>query len=162
MNFVVNDGNFNSSQILFFLLSCTDRTSFGLLTVIFEEAGEILESHVVACLTPFTQHVIMIGDQMQLRPHTLNSVNLKADFMKISLFERLIRGGMQYTQLEEQYRMRPIIADLLCPSIYAILKNAPPVLEYNVVRAMHKNLYFLNIDFSQDTMETKETVISKS
>ena len=35
---------------------------------IIEEAAEVLESHVLTCLTPFTQQVIQIGDQKQLRP----------------------------------------------------------------------------------------------
>ncbi|EDX14184.1 GD21076 [Drosophila simulans] len=35
--------------------------------VLFEEAAEIQEAHIVACLTPHTEHVILVGDHMQLR-----------------------------------------------------------------------------------------------
>lgn len=38
--------------------------------VIVEEAAEVLEAHVLACLAPNTQHLILIGDHEQLRPKT--------------------------------------------------------------------------------------------
>lgn len=34
-----------------------------------EEAAELLEAHILVCLTPeHTQHLILIGDHDQLRP----------------------------------------------------------------------------------------------
>jgi hypothetical protein len=36
--------------------------------VLVEEAGELLEAHVLTSLTSATQHLIMIGDHKQLRP----------------------------------------------------------------------------------------------
>lgn len=36
--------------------------------VIVEEAAEILEAHVLACLTSHVKHLVMIGDHKQLRP----------------------------------------------------------------------------------------------
>lgn len=33
-----------------------------------EEAGQTLEAHVVAALSPTIQHLICIGDPLQLRP----------------------------------------------------------------------------------------------
>jgi hypothetical protein len=40
--------------------------------VLVEEAGEILESHILTALTPTTKLLIMIGDHKQLRPKVNN------------------------------------------------------------------------------------------
>lgn len=37
-----------------------------------EEAGQVLEVHVLASLVPSIQHLILIGDPLQLRP-TINT-----------------------------------------------------------------------------------------
>lgn len=36
--------------------------------VIVEEAAEVLESHIVAALSSDCQHLILIGDHLQLKP----------------------------------------------------------------------------------------------
>lgn len=42
--------------------------ALGARVVIVEEAGEVLEAHVLASLTSSVQHMILIGDHLQLRP----------------------------------------------------------------------------------------------
>lgn len=37
--------------------------------MIVEEAGQVLESHILASLVESVQHLIMIGDPLQLRPN---------------------------------------------------------------------------------------------
>jgi superfamily I DNA and/or RNA helicase len=37
-----------------------------------EEAGQVLEAHVLGSLVPSVEHLILIGDPLQLRP-TLNN-----------------------------------------------------------------------------------------
>lgn len=37
-----------------------------------EEAGQVLEAHILGSLVPSIQHMIMIGDPLQLRP-TINT-----------------------------------------------------------------------------------------
>ena len=37
-----------------------------------EEAGQVLEAHVLGSLVPTVEHLILIGDPLQLRP-TLNN-----------------------------------------------------------------------------------------
>jgi superfamily I DNA and/or RNA helicase len=37
-----------------------------------EEAGQVLEAHILASLVPSVEHLICIGDPLQLRP-TLNN-----------------------------------------------------------------------------------------
>lgn len=36
--------------------------------VFVEEAAEVLESHLLATLTPHVRHLVLIGDNTQLRP----------------------------------------------------------------------------------------------
>jgi superfamily I DNA and/or RNA helicase len=37
-----------------------------------EEAGQVLEAHILGSLVPSVEHMILIGDPLQLRP-TLNN-----------------------------------------------------------------------------------------
>jgi superfamily I DNA and/or RNA helicase len=40
--------------------------------MLIEEAGQVLEAHVLGSLVPSVEHLILIGDPLQLRP-TLNN-----------------------------------------------------------------------------------------
>lgn len=40
--------------------------------VVVEEAAEVLEAHVLSCLSPSIEHLILIGDHLQLRPKVEN------------------------------------------------------------------------------------------
>lgn len=40
-----------------------------------EEAGQVLEAHVLGSLVPSVEHLILIGDPLQLRP-TLNNFSM--------------------------------------------------------------------------------------
>ncbi len=40
--------------------------------LLIEEAGQVLEAHVLGSLVPSIQHMVLIGDPLQLRP-TLNN-----------------------------------------------------------------------------------------
>ena len=44
--------------------------------MIVEEAGQVLEAHILANLVESTEHLILIGDPLQLRP-TLNNFGMK-------------------------------------------------------------------------------------
>ncbi|XP_017477002.1 PREDICTED: NFX1-type zinc finger-containing protein 1 [Rhagoletis zephyria] len=110
--------------------------------VIFEEAAEILESHVLACLTPYTEHVVMIGDHMQLQPYTSGHRLSGTYELNISLFERLFVNNLKGAILNIQYRMRPCLADLIHPTFYTDLNNDASVENYPKVRNMLTDLYF--------------------
>ena len=43
-----------------------------------EEAGEVLEAHTLCFLKSNLQHLILIGDHLQLRPH-ISSYDLSAE-----------------------------------------------------------------------------------
>jgi hypothetical protein len=111
--------------------------------VIIEEAAEVLESHIVSCLTASTQHLILIGDHQQLRPKpNVYELATKCN-LDISLFERLVRNDFPRVTLEIQHRMRPEIAQLVHPLIYPVLENHSTVCNYDNVKGVCSNLYFV-------------------
>ena len=112
--------------------------------VVVEEAAEVLECHIVSCLTAATQQLILIGDHKQLRPNP-NEYYLARDYnLDVSLFERLIRAGIPHATLQIQHRMRPEIAGLVCPFIYPTLKNHESVLSYENIYGVTTNMYFFD------------------
>jgi len=118
--------------------------------IIIEEAAEVLESHIVTTLTSSTQQVIMIGDHQQLRPkpndyHLATNCNLD-----VSLFERLVTNKLPLATLEVQHRMRPEIAQLICPHIYETLINASNVKVYEKVNGVKHNVFFIDHAIPED------------
>ena len=112
--------------------------------VIFEEAAEILEAHVVTSLASSVQQLVMIGDHKQLRPKPTCHDLEKDHNLHISLFERLIMNGYESVTLEKQHRMRPEISKLVCPSIYPKLLDADDVMAYDHVRGVSKDVFFID------------------
>ncbi len=63
------------------------------------------------------------GDHQQLRP-SVNVHQLATKYhLDVSLFERLIMGGMKAVRLGVQHRMRAEVARLIVPAVYAQLEN---------------------------------------
>ncbi|KAG0086969.1 hypothetical protein BGZ92_007708 [Podila epicladia] len=60
--------------------------------IICEEAGEVLESHILASLSSSTQHLILIGDHKQLRPQ-IETYHLFEVEMAKALASYLIKNG---------------------------------------------------------------------
>ncbi|RUS19771.1 hypothetical protein BC937DRAFT_86940 [Endogone sp. FLAS-F59071] len=127
--------------------------------IICEEAGEVLESHIIATLSPSTQHLILIGDHLQLRPQVA-TYDLSADSrvgknfnLDKSLFERLVTNPINplpMSYLSTQRRMRPEIANLVRHTLYPDLIDGDSTTTYPPVSGMMKNLYFLNHSHSED------------
>lgn len=95
--------------------------------VLLEEAGEILESHVLTAISPQTKHLIMIGDHQQLHPK-INSYALSLEKgdgydLNVSLFERLIHERYPHTTLLKQHRMCPEISSLVRSLTYPGLED---------------------------------------
>ena len=111
--------------------------------VIVEEAAEVLEAHIVSALSAGTQHLILIGDHKQLRPKPNEHVLATKYNLSISLFERLVRKQMSQATLEIQHRMRPEIAQLVCPHVYEKLLNHESVQKYPDIQGISKNLFFV-------------------
>jgi len=122
--------------------------------VFVEEAGEVLEPHVLTALTEKkeiseeTKHLILIGDHLQLRPklesYSLTKVSGNGFNFDVSLFERLILSGFDSAMLQVQHRMRPCIADIIRRQTYPTLKDHPSVSTYPNTLGVASNMLFLD------------------
>ncbi|XP_062822871.1 NFX1-type zinc finger-containing protein 1 [Anolis carolinensis] len=121
--------------------------------VVVEEAAEVLEAHTITTLSRGCQHIILIGDHQQLRP-SANVYDLAKNFhLEVSLFERLVTAGLPFVRLNYQHRMRPEIARLLTPHIYAELENHPSVLEYESIKGVSSNLFFVEHNVPEQSLQ---------
>ena len=80
--------------------------------VLIEEAAETLEGFVsVACMKSL-EHLILVGDHQQLRG-SVNDQGLEGNpfYLDVSMFERLVRNHMEFTQLKRQRRMLPEVSN---------------------------------------------------
>ncbi|KAG9309778.1 hypothetical protein JVU11DRAFT_10152 [Chiua virens] len=115
-----------------------------------EEAGQVLEAHVLGSLVPSVEHLILIGDPLQLRP-TLNNFSLSMDHSRgrqlyrfdMSLMERLAVAGLPMSRIDVQRRMRPTISSLIRNTLYEGLLDHDLVQSYPDVRGMVKNVFFV-------------------
>lgn len=120
-----------------------------------EEAGEVLEAHLVTALLPTIEHAILIGDHLQLRPQIqdwrlqrANPAGVKYS-LDVSLFERLVHPttpntpSLPFSVLDTQRRMHPSISDLV-HSTYPSLEDSPTVLDYPEVCGVSKRLFWLH------------------
>ncbi|CAI5528300.1 unnamed protein product [Closterium sp. Naga37s-1] len=126
-------------------------TALGPRVIIVEEAAEVLEAHILTSLTLQTEHVILIGDHLQLRPkvevYELSKDSHKGFDLDVSLFERLaLSKQIPVYTLATQRRMRSEIADLIRSTIYPQLTDHPSVQSYPDVRGMATNLHFWDHD----------------
>ena len=88
--------------------------SLGPKVVFVEEAAETLEAFVsVACMKS-VEHLILVGDHQQLRGH-VNDRGLVGNpfYLDVSMFERLVRNNVEFSQLNQQRRMIPEVQHLL-------------------------------------------------
>uniref|UniRef100_H3HDJ4 DNA2/NAM7 helicase-like C-terminal domain-containing protein n=1 Tax=Phytophthora ramorum TaxID=164328 RepID=H3HDJ4_PHYRM len=126
--------------------------------VICEEAGEVLEAQLMACLSPACQQLVLIGDHKQLRPH-IAEYNLSVESaigmrfaLDVSLFERLVAptSGLPFWMLTEQHRMRPQISQLIRMLFYPEVRDARETLEYPPLLGVDKNVFFVNHNHPED------------
>ncbi|KAI9656429.1 MAG: hypothetical protein M1829_000420 [Trizodia sp. TS-e1964] len=130
--------------------------------VLCEEAGEVMEPHILSALLPAVEHFIQIGDHQQLRPQINNfqDLSLESDRgvlyqLDRSQFERLSVGqrgrpSMPVAQLNVQRRMRPEISTLIRETMYEKLTDHPSTSEFPDVVGMRKNLFWLDHDNMED------------
>ena len=130
--------------------------------LISEEAGEVQEAHLLTAMLPSIEHVILIGDHLQLRPQVQNyalsseSTEGKQYCLDVSLFERLVKPlittatPLPYSTLEVQRRMHPSIAELVRSTLYPALKDASNVEDYPGVAGMRRRLFWLNHENRED------------
>jgi hypothetical protein len=124
--------------------------------VICEEAGEVLEAHMLSALVPSVESLIQIGDQQQLRPQIKNFKELSLESPQGALykldrsqFERLSvvengRPAFPISQLNVQRRMRPEISALIRNTLYPRLQDHETVKSLPDVVGLRKNLFWLD------------------
>lgn len=122
------------------------KASPGIILV--EEAGEILESHVLTALSPSSKQLILIGDHKQLRPK-VNNYDLTVEKgdgydLNVSLFERLVLSGVPHTTLVKQHRMRPEISRLVRSLTYPELEDAEKTQGRPALRGFQNNVIFVS------------------
>lgn len=121
-----------------------------------EEAGEVLEAHILTAMLPSVEQAILIGDHEQLRPqiqnYQLQSTNPSGIqySLDMSLFERLVQPPLSrdpklpVSVLETQRRMHPSIAEMVRSTLYKHLKDAENVIDYPEVVGMRRRLFWLH------------------
>lgn len=116
--------------------------------VILEEAGEILESHVLTAMGSETKQLVLIGDHQQLRPK-INNYGLSVEKghgydLNRSLFERLVLAGYPHSTLAKQHRMCPEISSLVRHLTYPDLLDDPKTLNRPPPLGLRDRVIFLD------------------
>jgi len=139
-------------------LTTTGAAKYGALlratrpeVLIVEEAAEVLEAHVLASISADVKHVVLIGDHEQLRPQVATYSLVKDNALDVSLFERLVKAGVEHVTLSTQRRMHPDVSSLV-RHIYPKLRDDPRVKEWPMVRGMRDRLFFLSHSVPEDRL----------
>ncbi|KAI2478280.1 NFX1-type zinc finger-containing protein 1 [Pyrenophora tritici-repentis] len=134
--------------------------------IICEEAGEVMEPHMISAMLPTIEHCIQIGDHEQLRPTINNFKDLSLESaqgllykLDRSQFERLSIGekgrpSMPVAQLEVQRRMRPEVSTLIRETIYPRLSDHTSTLNLPDVMGMRKNVFWLDHRYLENDRES--------
>lgn len=144
--------------------------------MICEEAGEVLEPHMLSAFLPSVEYAILIGDQEQLRPqvqsHHLSSENVRGGgkySLDVSLFERLvslnktpISCGYSYSTLEVQRRMHPEISRLVRDTLYPHLEDSLSTKSHPNIRGMRRRLFWLDHRAMEDSQENTNKGAARS
>ncbi|KAF2639194.1 hypothetical protein P280DRAFT_527699 [Massarina eburnea CBS 473.64] len=130
--------------------------------LICEEAGEVLEAHMLTALLPSIEHCMLLGDHQQLRPQVQN-FDLSTEShsggqyaLDISLFERLVQPQnilaqpLPFCTLEVQRRMHPSVSQLVRRTQYPNLQDDPSVFLYPEVVGMRRRLFWMHHDEPED------------
>lgn len=133
-----------------------------------EEAGEVLEAHLLTALLPSIEHAILIGDHQQLRPQIQN-YELQSDnprgrqySLDVSLFERLVQpivtGSPKFplSDLRTQRRMHPSISRLIRETIYPGLHDDPSVNQYPLVQGVAKRLFWIDHQHAENGSDRED------
>jgi DNA replication protein DnaC len=135
--------------------------------IIVEEAGEILEAHILTALCRSVKKVIMIGDHKQLRPK-LESYELQKDSCRgfdldVSLFERMATSNrFPLLSLNIQHRMRPEISEIVRRCTYPELQDHERVRYRDNIRGLQKNLAFITHNIYESSEDESVGMDSKS
>ncbi|KAF5983131.1 hypothetical protein FBULB1_3920 [Fusarium bulbicola] len=125
--------------------------------ILVEEAGEILEAHIITAMSASVKQLILIGDHKQLRPKVGNYLLTKEKGegydLNVSLFERLVIQGHHFTALEEQHRSHPDISQYPRMLAYPELKDMPSTSDRQTIRGLKSRVTFVHHERPEDTMD---------
>jgi superfamily I DNA and/or RNA helicase len=77
--------------------------------IICEEAGEVMEPHMISAMLPTIEHCIQIGDHEQLRPSINNFKELSLESVQGSLY-KLDRSQFERLSIGEKGRPSMLVA----------------------------------------------------
>jgi hypothetical protein len=125
--------------------------------ILVEEAGEILEAHIITAMSASVKQLILIGDHKQLRPkvgsYVLTKEKGEGYDLNVSLFERLITQGRHFTALEEQHRSHSDISQYPRMLAYPELKDMPSTFEREPIRGLRSRVTFVHHEKPEDAMD---------
>jgi len=135
--------------------------------IICEEAGEVMEPHMISALLPSVEHFIQIGDHQQLRPqinnHGLSLESKRGALYQLdrSQFERLSvgepdRAPFPVAQLNIQRRMCPEISTLIRKTIYPRLIDHETTNNLPDVVGMRNKVFWLNHENMEEGPNTDQ------
>ncbi|CAD6909329.1 unnamed protein product [Tilletia controversa] len=129
-----------------------------------EEAGQVLEAHILAILSSSVEHLILIGDHKQLRPQVTN-YGLSMDNKRgrghlhrldFSMMEHLAEESkLPVSRITTQRRMRPEICDLIRP--VQELDDHDSVKHRGDIKGVATNCFFFSHDHAESAQETSRT-----
>ncbi|KAK6505706.1 hypothetical protein TWF481_007598 [Arthrobotrys musiformis] len=124
-----------------------------------EEAAETLEGPLIAACYPSIQQLVLVGDHKQLKGHcNVMELDKPPYNLSVSMFERLVNNGIEYSGLKKQRRMRPEIRRILMP-IYEDLEDDSQVFNMKPVPGMgNTNLFF----FAHEVPEEQDELSKKN
>lgn len=93
-------------------------TSFTFPKVLVDEAAQATEPATLVPICRGCEALVLVGDQCQLPPTVSSDAAARAGLSR-SLFERLLRGGLEATLLSVQYRMHPALSGFPNTHFYA-------------------------------------------
>jgi helicase required for RNAi-mediated heterochromatin assembly 1 len=119
--------------------------------LLMEEAAEIREGDTIAGILPSIEHVVLLGDHQQLQPHvTMAELSREPYRINISMFERLIKQGVQHQTLLEQRRMIPCLRDIIQPFYPKLTDHAPTISKLPVdIPGVSQPLWWLQHDWPE-------------
>ena len=103
---------------------------------------DILESQLLVALGASTRHLVLVGDRVAVRPGGPVARLSRTFRLDVSLFERLLRGGVEHASLTAQRRLPPAITRLLLP-VYPTLSDHPSTLRRPAVAGVERPVFFL-------------------
>lgn len=117
--------------------------------IIVEEAAEVLEAHIISTLSNKCEHLILIGDHKQLEPKPSVYELAEKYNLALSMFERMIENGLEFSCLMRQHRMRPEISNLV-QDMYPGLENSDSVFNREHVMGIEKDVFFISHSHAED------------